>query len=304
MTSRPFRFAAQVRALRDRTELRETARAVEALGYEELFSFDHVGQVDPFVPLMVAAEATTSLRVGPLVVDVELHSPALLARTAATVDRLTGGRLVLGLGTGYDEAEHRAAGLPIRAPGPRVDRFAEVLPVLRALLADGAAHHDGEHVRIDLDDLGIEPIQGRVPFLIGGNGPRVVRLAAEHADIFQFTGLVHGEAGRPGVGGFPIESVRRRSQWLDEAAGERRHEIERSALVQTVVRSNDADPYDSLTERFGLDAEVLASSPFVLAGSVDSICDELHRLCDDLGISHFVVREYEDFAPVVERLAG
>ena len=90
--ARPFRFALQGRNLGDREALVAAARQAESLGYEELFSFDHIGTVDPFIPLMVAAEATTRLRVGPLVLNNELHHPALLARTAATVDRLTGGR--------------------------------------------------------------------------------------------------------------------------------------------------------------------------------------------------------------------
>ena len=93
---RPFRFALQGRNLGDRDSLVPDARQAESLGYDELFSFDHIGTVDPFLPLMVAAEATARLRVGPLVLNNEFHHPALLARTAATLDRLTGGRLVLG----------------------------------------------------------------------------------------------------------------------------------------------------------------------------------------------------------------
>src|SRR3954453_17802653 len=96
-----------------------TARAAEQLGYEELYSYDHLGAVDPFIPLMVAAEATSRLRVGRLVMHNEFHHPVLLARTAATVDRLCGGRLVLGMGTGYAQREHDAMGIELRRPGPR-----------------------------------------------------------------------------------------------------------------------------------------------------------------------------------------
>ncbi|HEY7626273.1 MAG TPA: LLM class flavin-dependent oxidoreductase, partial [Ilumatobacteraceae bacterium] len=96
----------QARPLDDHDGLVAAARRIESLGYAELFSYDHVGTVDPFIPLAVAAEATTTLRVGPLVLNNELHHPALLARTAATVDRLSGGRLVVGLGTGYAHDEH------------------------------------------------------------------------------------------------------------------------------------------------------------------------------------------------------
>ncbi|MCU1361208.1 MAG: N5,N10-methylene tetrahydromethanopterin reductase, partial [Ilumatobacteraceae bacterium] len=186
---RPFRFALQAMALDDHDALVSAAQQAEALGYDELYSYDHIGTVDPFIPLMVAAEATTRLRVGPLVLNNELHHPAMIARTAATVDRLTGGRLVLGLGTGYMQSEHDAIGMQLRAPGDRVSRFDESIQVLRGLLDDGAMTFSGRHHTLAVDDLGIRPVQDHVPFLIGGHGPRVVAIAARHADIFQFTGL-------------------------------------------------------------------------------------------------------------------
>ena len=118
----------------DREALRSHAREVEDLGYSELFTADHIGApeaarggavfvVDPFIPLVVAAEATATLRVGTLVLNNEFYNPALLARTVATTDRLTGGRLVLGLGTGYSMSEHASIGKPILDPGPRVSRI-------------------------------------------------------------------------------------------------------------------------------------------------------------------------------------
>ena len=299
---RPFRFAVQTGPFDDASALADFARRIEALGYEELYTYDHVGAVDPFAPLVVAAGATDRLRVGPLVLNNEFHNPVLLARTAATVDALSDGRLVLGLGTGYMEDEHDAIGVPIRPPGPRVDRFEECLTVLRSLLDDGAADLDGEHERVSVDDLGVRPAQDRVPFLIGGHGRRVVGLAGRFADIFQFTGLVHAERGRPTAGGFAASDVAARARWLSDAAGDRDGDIERSALVQFVAVGDDAPELDGLSERFGLDADVIAGSPFVLAGSVEQLVDRLERQRDELGISHLVVREPEVFAPVVEAL--
>src|SRR5215207_7800856 len=104
--TRPFRFALQAQELSDREGIVTLARRAEEAGYEELYSYNHVGAVDPFTPLVIAAEATSTLRVWPLVLNNEFHHPVLLARTAATVDRLTGGRLVLGMGTGYAQSEH------------------------------------------------------------------------------------------------------------------------------------------------------------------------------------------------------
>jgi probable F420-dependent oxidoreductase len=302
---KPFRFALQGRDFDDRDELIAMARQAEALGYEELYSYDHIGAVDPFVPLLLAAEATTRLRVGPLVLNNEFHHPALLARTAATVDRLSGGRLVLGIGTGYTQAEHDAIGLLLREPGPRVDRFEESVIAIRALLDTGAADFDGTHQHLAVDDLGVRPVQDHVPLLIGGHGRRVVGIAGRHADIFQFTGLTHGEGGQPSPGGFAIDEVRLRATWLAEAAGDRLDQIERSTLVQlTHVGPGAAEETQATVERFDLTAGLVEQTPFLLIGSLEEIVDKLERLREDVGISHVVVRDAEGFAPVVAALAG
>lgn len=313
-TARPYRFGVQGGPFGDPVALREHARNVEALGYDELFTSDHIGApdadrprgamfiVDPFAPLIVAAESTTRLRLGPLVLNTEFYNPGLLARTVATTDRLTGGRLVLGLGTGYASAEHDSIGVPIRPPGARVSRFAESLDVLRALLDEGAVSHDGPHESIHIDDLGVTPTQDRIPFLVGGHGERVVRLAGEHADIFQFTGLTHGSDGTPGVGGFPLDEVVERGRWLTQAAGDRDAAIERSALVQFTSCGNATPTTSELADRFAVGVDVVESTPFILSGSVEQIVDKIERLREHVGITHYVVRDADGFAPVVEAL--
>jgi probable F420-dependent oxidoreductase len=302
---RPFRFGLQMMTLTDPAGIAADAVAAAELGYEHLFSYDHIGTVDPFVPLMVAAAAAPGVGVGPLVLNNELHQPVLLARTAATVDRMTGGRLVLGLGTGYMQWEHDAIGTALLPPGPRVRRFGESLAVLRALLDAGAATFEGEFHHVAVDDLGVRPAAGHVPFLIGGHGRHVVALAARYADVFQFTGLVHGEGGAPTPGGFAIDDVRRRAAWLTEAAGERGDAIERSVLVQVLhVGPGGSAVVADLAARFGAGPELLAGTPFVLVGSVEEVVDKLERLREDIGISHVVVRDAEQFAPVVAALAG
>src|SRR4051794_11564298 len=165
-----FRFALQAMELMDHDSIVAAARSAERLGYEELYSYDHVGTVDPFIPLVVAAEATSKLKVGPLVINNEFHHPVLLARTAATVDRLSGGRLVLGMGTGYMQAEHDATNIDLRPPGARVDRLAGSLEALRSLLDTGSVTMQRKHHRLAVADLGVRPAQPRVPILLGGHG--------------------------------------------------------------------------------------------------------------------------------------
>jgi probable F420-dependent oxidoreductase len=302
---RPFRFGLQTSAFGDHDALVAAARQAEALGYAELLSFDHIGEVDPLVPLVVAAEATTTLRIGPLVLNNEFHHPAMIARTAATVDRLSGGRLLLGLGTGYMQSEHDAIGMMLRPPAERVSRFDESVQVLRALLDDGKASFSGTHHSVAIDDLGVRPVQARVPFLIGGHGRRVVGIAARHADIFQFTGLTHGEGGRPGPGGFPIDTILERHRWLLEAAGDRADSIERSALVQVTHIGDGADERAAdVAARFSIERVEIDRTPFVLIGSVNEVVDKLERLRELIDLSHVVVRDAEGFAPVVDALAG
>ncbi len=303
---RPFRFAVQALDLGERDTVLAAAREAEDLGYEELYSFDHLGTVDPFVPLMVAAEATARLRVGPLVLNNEFHHPALLARTAATVDRMTGGRLVLGIGTGYAQPEHDALDLVLRPPAERVGRLRESLLALRMLLDTGAAEMHGHHHHLAIGDLGVRPAQEHVPILVGGYGARVVRAAAPVADIFQFTGLSHGPNGAPRASGFALEQLATRARWLADAAGDRDDAIERSLLVQRVVVGEGAaaEAVEQACRRNGLDRAVVESSPFLLFGSVAQIVERLERLRETLGISHVVVREAVAVSPVVDVLAG
>ena len=131
---RPFRFALQALPRGTRAEWQDLARKTEALGYSALQTADHFGIVDPFSPLVSAADVTTTLRLGPLVINNALHHPGLLARQAAAVDLLTDGRLELGLGTGWAQAEHDALGIPLPSPRRRVDLFEQALDVIVDLL--------------------------------------------------------------------------------------------------------------------------------------------------------------------------
>lgn len=185
-------------------------------------------------------------------------------------------------------------------------RFDESLQVLRSLLDTGAAVFDGAHVRVDIDDLGIRPVQSRVPLLVGGHGRRVVRLGGRLADIFQFTGLTHDPVtGTPSGGGFARASIVERCAWLRESAGERFDSIELSALVQ---RTHVGDGADSArrqaAERAGVDTGVIDATPFALIGSCGQVVEKLHGLRDELGINHVVVRDAEGFAPIVDALSG
>ncbi|MCB0989760.1 MAG: TIGR03621 family F420-dependent LLM class oxidoreductase [Acidimicrobiales bacterium] len=282
----------------------EAAQQAEALGYDTFFSADHFGSADPFLPLMLAAANTTMLNVGPLVLNNEFHNPAMVARSAATLDSLSRGRLVLGMGAGYMQSEHDATGIELREPPARVDRLAESLCVIRALLHSGSCELNGEHVQVAVESLGIKPAAHRVPILLGGHGRRMVGLAADYADIYQFTGLTHGPGGAPGPGGFALEQVVKRAHWLDADETDRSTPLVRSVLVQATHVGDPARFTDNLVERTALPRDLLEDTPFFLAGSVEQIVDKIGRLHEQLGVTHWVVRDAEGFAPVLDALAG
>ena len=308
---RPFRFGIQTGPFGQPEALRQFARKIEDLGYAELFSSDHLNgggldNVDPFLPLLVAAEATSTLRFGPLVLNNEFHNPVLLARTAASFDLLTDGRLILGLGTGYAQSEHDAADILLRPPGARVTRLGESIGALRSLLDEGSATVDGEHVRVAIDDLGVRPTQERVPILVGGHGRRVVTLAGQTADIFQFTGLTHDPTtGKPSAGGFARRHITERHRWLVEAAGDRIDDLELSTLVQqTHVGHRAGEVRRAAAERMRADPSLVDETPFAFIGSEAEVVEKLQALREEVGIHHIVTREPDDFAPIVAALAG
>ena len=304
MSARGYRFGYQETANANAESIRVAARAAEAAGFAEYWSSDHIGAADPFLALQYAADATTTLDVGPLVLNNEFHHPVMIARSMASLDQLTGGRAVLGLGTGYAKTEHDATAIPLRPPGPRVTRLGESLQVIRALFDDGASHFEGEHHRIALDDIGVRPIQDRLPILIGGHGRRVVGLAGRFADRFQYTGLTFDAEGNLSPSGFVATELDIRREWLIEAAGDRIDTIERSALVQRLRVGDGTSEFASETaDAWGMTAAQLAVCPFALIGSVEQIVDKIERLQERLDITHYVVRDVEAFTPVIAALA-
>jgi alkanesulfonate monooxygenase SsuD/methylene tetrahydromethanopterin reductase-like flavin-dependent oxidoreductase (luciferase family) len=124
------------------------------------------------------AAVTTRATIGPLVACTGFHNPALLAKQAATIDEIAGGRFVLGLGAGWNETEFRAFGFPFEH---RIDRFEEAFTIIRTLLQDGAIDFAGRFYEARDCELLPRPRRGGPPVLIGSNGPRMLRIALPHS---------------------------------------------------------------------------------------------------------------------------
>jgi F420-dependent oxidoreductase-like protein len=178
-------------------ELLARTRETEALGFDGLFLVDHFyglfDVMDPtheaYTMLAALAPFTQSLRLGVLVCGNTYRNPAFLLKQAVTVDHISGGRVDFGVGAGWTEREHEAYGWPFPSSRERVDRFAEALEIWDRLQQEERTTFEGEHYQIVDAPFEPKPLQRpRMPVLIGGSGPRMLRLAARHADIWNAVG--------------------------------------------------------------------------------------------------------------------
>jgi probable F420-dependent oxidoreductase len=308
---RPFRFAVNVTRAASRAEWVDKARRVEDLGYSVLTMPDHLTDMLAPIPALVsAAEATRHLRIGTMVLNNDFRHPVLLAREAATVDLLTGGRLELGLGAGHMQAEYDQAGMRYDAGATRVERLSEAVTIIKGLLAGAAMTFSGRHYRVTEHTIHPLPVQRpRPPILIGGQARRLLTLAAQQADIVGLTGIIfrHGGAELE-LSGFTAAAVDERLRLVREAAGAGSAKLELNALVQRVIVTDDRRGVaDELTRRWPrLSPDDILESPYVLVGSIDQMVEDLHARRQRWGISYYVTHEpYLDaLAPVVTRLAG
>jgi len=141
---RPFRFAVQLSNAPDGKSWRAKARQLEDLGYSPVFIPDHYGdQWGPLVALTVAAEATTSLKVGSLVFDNDYRHPVDLAKEAATLDLASEGRLEFGVGAGWMKSDYDELGIPYDRPGARIERMVEGLQIMKDLWSTGTSTRSG-----------------------------------------------------------------------------------------------------------------------------------------------------------------
>jgi probable F420-dependent oxidoreductase len=259
--------------------------------------------------MAMAAEATDGLRVGCRVFCVDYHVPAVLAKEAATLDLLSEGRLELGLGAGWVEAEYDAMGVTFDRAGVRIERLAEVIALVKAHCSGEPISIDGTHVRVHDYRGAPEPVQRpHPPIMVGGGAERVLRLAGREADIVSLNfDNRSGVIGGAGVRSATATETDRKVQWVREAAGDRFDAIEiETAAYFTVVTDDGGAAAAGLGAMFGLEAEEMRSHPNALIGSVDEICEQLAARRERHGISYVAVpqRSMVDFAPVVARLQG
>jgi probable F420-dependent oxidoreductase len=307
---RPFRFAVQEHRAPSASAWKEKARQLESLGYSALYLPDHfTDQLGPIAALMAAADATTTLRVGSLVFDNDYRHPVVLAKEAATLDLLSGGRFDLGLGAGWLASDYEQAGIPFDSPGTRIGRMEEALQIIKGLFAGAPFSFAGEHYHVkDIEGSPLPVQKPHPPILLGGGGRRMLRLAAREADIVNVNfDLREGRVSRKLVRTGLAKATDEKLAWIKDAAADRLDLIE---LSVTIFLANITDDRESVASAmaagFGSEAIDVLEMPHFLIGTVDELVEELQRRRDRYGISFVIIPgdAAELFAPIVAQLAG
>lgn len=263
------------------SEILESARRAEATGYDGVWFADHfmpngTDNTGPcqevFTVLAGLAAAVPRVRLGTLVVGNTYRHPAVVAKMAATIDHISGGRFVLGLGAGWQENEHRAYGIPFYTMPDRLSRLDEACRVVRALLRDERSSLEGKYYTLDDAPLAPKPVQQPLPIMIGGGGEKVtLRITARHAEEWNVWGTV--------------ETLVHKMKVLDhhcEREGRDPAAIQRSA-VALLVLSDDRAKVEQ--------ARANAGRPPVVAGNVSEVRDIMARY-RDAGVDEFILPDF------------
>jgi probable F420-dependent oxidoreductase len=292
---KPFRFGVVAAYAASHTAWVTTARRVEELGYATLLMPDrtNVGSLAPLTALAVAAEATTSLRIGSYVFCNEYRHPVLLAREAATLDLLSEGRFELGLGAGVGPSEFQQMGMPFANAGIRVGHLEEVLQITKQLFTEETVNFTGKYYTITEMKGYPRPAQKpRLPLLVAGAGERMLKLAAREADIVAIGSKITGYGMDP-----TDATLEQKIAWIKEAAGKRFADLE---LSQTIFDMQITDSGAALSSQAG--GPPIPKRPMSTEQAIEQLLEQRERY----GFSYLQVYEgqMENVAPIVARLTG
>ena len=305
----PFKFAVHAQRAESAAGWSSLARRAEELGYDALYMPDHLGgQFSPLAALAAAAAVTRTLRIGSNVFANDFRHPLILAREAATLDVLSGGRFDFGLGAGWLQSDYRQLGLAYDRPGTRIDRMVEALDVIKRLFAEERVDHRGRFYRLDGARLEPRPVQQPgPPIFLGGGGRRFLRIAAREADI---VGFIPGfsASGRPLARQATEAALEGRVAIVREAAGDRFDRLELKVFVADAgVTGGDQSIGASVAAALkSLGPAIVGGSPYLMYGSTDALRERLLGRRERLGISSYSIRAsaMEALAPLVASLAG
>ncbi len=306
---RPLRFGVQLKTADNVEAWLDEVRRAEDAGYDVLTMSDHVPeQLAPLVALTAAASVTSSIRLGTWVLCNDFRHPTILAKEAATLDWLSGGRLELGIGAGWMKEDYEQSGIALDPPGLRIERMAEAVQILRGLWGKDPFSFEGVHYSVRELDGAPKPIQDPLPIQIGGGAKRVLSLAAREADIVGLgMKLTSGEIGPDAGRSLTAEATERKLGFIRDAAGSRWSRLVLNARVLLVSVVNDAvAAAEELGRPLALSAEEVLATPHAFVGDLDRIVDHILACRERYGVSYFTVSQeaLTSLAPMVSKLAG
>ena len=292
----PFRFGVQLSSLPPET-WREDVQRIESLDYSSIFWPDHFGdQWEPTAALAAVAAATERINVGTLVYDVDYRHPVVLAKSAATIQLLSGGRHEFGIGAGWMETDYREAGLPYDRPRVRIQRLGEALEVIRSMWTRDKTSFEGVHYRIaDIARAAPLPEGASPKILIGGGGPRILKLAGKYADIVGINPMMpEGRVTSNTPADSAPERVRQKVGWVRQGAEEAGRDpdaIELNSLTFVVAITDQPQGVrEALAGGSGMSVEQVADCPLFLTGSASEIRERLEKRREETGISYVVIQ--------------
>src|SRR4051794_6826621 len=301
-----LRFGVTLTPDRSAKAWRERVRALEDSPVDVLLVNDHLSglRFAPMLALTAAAQLTTRLRLGTLVLANDYRHPAILAKEAATLDVLSDGRLELGLGSGWMRSDYDQTGIAFESPKVRLARMREAVDVLRGAWGGAPFTYDGEHYHVRELDLDPRPVQRpHPPLLLGGGGPVVLRYAARHADIVNITTRTASDGRGVDPTDVGLDPLLAKLRLVREAAGEERWP---SLEVSVGVRATAIGrPLGSVHPAVAAQVDALRGTPFLLEGSVSSVAEQILYWHTEHKISYFILSSeaaVEEMFAVIERV--
>ncbi|MFH0850723.1 MAG: TIGR03621 family F420-dependent LLM class oxidoreductase [Candidatus Bathyarchaeota archaeon] len=280
-----------------------TAKKIEKLGYDTLLQCDHFyrANYDPVAMLASAAAATTTLRLGTLVFNVDYRHPVVLAQVAASLYLLSGGRYEFGLGAGWAKSEYEKVGIRFNAPAARIQRLEEALQIIKSMWTDDQTTFTGKQYTVrQVDKAGDFPEGQRPKILVGGGGRKVLSVAGRHADTVGINMSVPGGSLAEAIRSQSMEALRMKVGWARAAArrvGRDPDGLEYQLHIPWVGLTDDPEKaYGQLAERFNLTLDEVVGCPQIMYGSGDEIRSRLRQLTRETSVTYFTFGLMDDSA--------